>query len=457
MLIDSHAHLHFDDYKGDLDAVINRAREAGVGFIIDVGTTLESTKASLALSGKYPFIYSTAGVHPHDADKMTEGDWMEFERLLAHPKVVAIGEIGLDYFKNYSPHDAQKSAFIRQLGLVKKYNKPVIIHCREAHQDCKNILKAELKAPVRGVIHCFSGNADDAKFYLDMGFHISIGGPITYPKADSLRSAVKTIPIERLLLETDCPFLTPQSQRGKRNEPAFLRLILPVFAGIYGLSTGDVERITSLNAAKFFGISEFHDDASIAYPIRDSLYLNITNRCTNKCNFCVRFFSDYVKGHNLRLGDKEPAVEEIKKAMGDFSQYKEIVFCGLGEPTLRLDVLKEIAVYAKQKGIKVRINTNGHGNIINGRLVCKELSEIIDSVAISLNAPDAQGYYDLCRPDFGLETYDGLLDFVRDAKAHIKEVQVTVVAAPGIDVEACKRIAGQLGVPIRIRTYNEVG
>ncbi|MHB8173355.1 MAG: TatD family nuclease-associated radical SAM protein, partial [Nitrospirota bacterium] len=264
--------------------------------------------------------------------------------------------------------------------------------------------------------------------------------------------------IERLLLETDCPYLAPKPLRGKRNEPSFLKYIVEALAGLKGLSSEDVERITSFNASALFGICEPPSEGAIAYPIRDSLYLNITNRCTNACVFCVRNTTDFVKGHNLRI-KHEPSVQEIISAMekAGFVRYREVVFCGYGEPFLRLDVIKEVARAIKARGVSVRINTNGHALLINGEEFLPELKGLVDALSVSLNFPTELEYKKYCKPQKD-GAYKSLKEFVKRAKEYVPEVSVTALSMPGVDIEECRRIASdELGVKLRVRKYDEVG
>ncbi|MCM8781439.1 MAG: TatD family nuclease-associated radical SAM protein [Candidatus Omnitrophica bacterium] len=195
----------------------------------------------------------------------------------------------------------------------------------------------------------------------------------------------------------------------------------------------------------------------ISYEIRDSLYLNITNSCTNECYFCIRFFSDFVKGHNLRL-DNEPSLNEILAAIRDVEKYKEIVFCGYGEPTLRLDIVKKVAKALKEKGKVVRLVTNGHGDLINGRPIAKELAGLIDKVSVSLDADTKEKYKKICKPKFGDGTFGAIMRFIRECKDAGLEVEVTCVDIPEVDIERCKLIAEkELGVVFRRRKYNVVG
>ena len=456
MLIDTHAHLEMREFNDDRDDVINRAREAGVEYIVTIGTSIESSRDAVLLADKYDFIYAAIGIHPHEVKDILHPAYDILRHFAQHKKVVAYGEIGLDYHYEHSPRSDQKRKFRDMLREARELNLPVIVHDRDAHEDIVQIISEEWSPDIGGVLHCFSGDAAMAKRVIEMGFSISIAGPVTFPKAESLREVVKQIPIEHLLIETDAPYLAPQPVRGKRNEPSFVRHTAEAIAALKGLSAEDVARITSFNAMQLFGIGTLPEHGQIIYPIRNSLYLNITNRCTAACTFCVRYHTDFVKGHNLRLG-KEPSADELIKEIGDPTRYAEIVFCGYGEPLLRLEIVKAVAAAVKQKGGRVRIDTNGHGNLVHKRNILPELAGLVDAVSVSLNAQNADIYFKISQPKFGVETYEAVKDFIRESKKYIPEVIATVVSAPEVDVDACRIIADELGARFRVREYNVVG
>jgi len=457
LLIDTHAHLDMNQFKDDLKDVLSRAKSSRVSHIVTIGADPASSQAAALLAADHQEVYFAPGFHPHDVKSVTEKDYDSLRALLKDKKAVAVGEIGLDYHYDLSPRDVQREHFIRQLGLAAEAGKPVIIHSREAEKDTMDIIES-VGLPARGgTMHCFSGSYETARKALDIGMHISVGGTLTFNNSGPLREIIRKVPIERLLLETDAPYLAPKPMRGKRNEPAYVRYVAETLADIMGLSVEDVERITTLNALALFGIDSLPDEGAIAYPIRSSLYLNITNRCTNACIFCVRNKTDFVKGHNLRLR-QEPSIDEILRAMEGFERYDEVVFCGYGEPFLRLDVIKEVAMRVKEKGVKVRVNTNGHALLIHGPGVISEVKGLVDSLSVSLNSPSEEQYNDLCRPLIKGGAYAGMKDFVIRAKKEIPEVTVTVLAMPGVDVAACRKVAEEeLGVPLRVREYDEVG
>ncbi len=258
MLIDSHAHLDDARYDGDREAVITRARQAGVETFITIGCDLATSQAAVELAHQYPFVYASVGVHPHEVKHIGDDWYDQLCRLAKLSKVVAYGEIGLDYHYNYSPPKLQRDRFREQIGLARELDLPIVVHTREAQEDTIAILKEEKAQEVGGVFHCFSGDAWLAKDALDMGFFLSFSGVITFQNATMLRDIVKTVPMDRLLIETDCPYLTPVPHRGKRNEPAYVHHVAEKIAEITGgatpASVEEIGRITSQNARRLFKI-----------------------------------------------------------------------------------------------------------------------------------------------------------------------------------------------------------
>lgn len=452
-MIDTHCHLEMAEFANDRDAVVQRAKDAGITAVITVGSNYKGNASAIALLNQYDFLYASVGIHPHDAKDFTEDTAEQIKTWLSMDRVVAVGETGLDYHYDHSPRDVQQNVFRRQLEIAKKFDLPVIIHSREAGNDTLDILMDS--GVNKGVFHCFSGDIEMAEKVMGMGFLISIAGPITFKKVKNLTEVAKAVPDKYLLIETDAPYLSPEPFRGKRNEPGFLIHTAQKIAEIRGVSIDDISRITELNAKKLFRIGSMPDKGEIAYQIRDSLYINVTNKCTNKCSFCVKFHTDYVKGHNLRLSS-EPTEEDIKKAINEPSQYKEIVFCGYGEPLLRLDVVKDVSKWVKERHGFVRINTNGHGNLIHKRNILPELKGIVDVISVSLDAHDEETYNRICAPVFK-NAFPAVIEFLREAKKYIPSVQATVVEMEGVDISKCRSIAESLGIQLRIRKLDVVG
>lgn len=448
-ITDTHVHLNLDPYDGDRDDVIARARDAGVELIVNVGFDLATSRESIALAESHEFIYASVGMHPHDAAALTDDVLTELRSLASHPKVVAIGETGLDHYRDLSPRDAQDAAFRSQIRLARELGLPLIVHSRDALADTLRIVDDEGAPEAGGVMHCFPGDAEYAREVIARGFHVGIGGPVTYSNRGRLVAVAESVPLNRLLLETDAPWLPPAPHRGKRNEPSYVALVARAIADIRGLAVADLARATTGNALRLFRVAQ-RPSPSIAYEMWGNLYLNITNRCTNECTFCIRYKTDVLWGYNLKL-DREPAVQEIAEAIGDPTRYREVVFCGYGEPTIRLDVIKEVAARVRSQGGRVRVDTNGQGNLIWNRNIAPELKETVDAVSVSLNAHDAETYGRICRPAKGEGVFDHVIAFIGECRKAGLDVEASVVDVPGIDLARVRALAGELGVPLRVR------
>ncbi|WP_108672141.1 TatD family hydrolase [Peribacillus acanthi] len=255
MLFDTHAHLNADQFSEDLQEVIERAKEVGVSKLVVVGFDRPTITKAIELVETYDFMYASIGWHPVDAIDMKDEDLEWIEDLASHPKVVALGEMGLDYYWDKSPKDIQKEVFRKQIALAKRVKLPIVIHNRDATQDIVDILREENAQEVGGIMHCFSGSPETAKECVDMNFYISLGGPVTFKNAKKPKEVAEQIPLDRLLIETDCPYLAPHPNRGKRNEPSYVKLVAEEIAHLKGISYEEVARVTTENAKKVFGIN----------------------------------------------------------------------------------------------------------------------------------------------------------------------------------------------------------
>ena len=466
MFIDTHAHLVAPDFNDDREEVIERARQAGVECIIVPGTNLQTSREAVALAERYDFIYACVGVHPHEASSADGQSLREIERLSQHKKVVAIGEIGLDFHYDFSPREKQLEVFTRQLEIAIQRNLPVVIHTRQSIPEAIKAIQATLRgnsywrmdqtppysrfpAP-KGVFHCFSGDGPTAWELLNMGFYVSFPGIVTFKDSTAIE-ALQKVGIDHLMLETDSPYLTPVPLRGKRNEPANIRLIAHKIAEICDSTIEDVARSSRYNSKKLFGIGQ-PDPPVIAYKMYNSLYLNITIRCNADCVFCDRKGEAVIKGHNLRI-TREPTAQEVMEAIGDPKRYDEVVFCGYGEPTIRLDVIKEVSRWVNEHGGKVRLNTDGHGNVINRRNIVPELVGLIDSVSISLNSTDPKQYGELMRID-GERFHKAMVEFARECVRLLPEAVMTIVGMDSVDEQKAKEfVEREIGAKYRIRPY----
>ncbi|MBF0190150.1 MAG: YchF/TatD family DNA exonuclease [Magnetococcales bacterium] len=465
-LADSHAHLNFPDFQDDLPAVLRRAEEAGVAYINSIATRLSEVEPLLALLRDYPHVYTSVGIHPHHVAEAPDASVEAIMAHCHHPKVVAVGETGLDFHYEFSPREQQEAVFRNHIRAAREMGLPLVVHTREAEEQTRRIMDEESASACGGVIHCFTGSAAMANWALEQGFHLSFSGILTFRAARELQEIAKTLPLERLLIETDAPYLAPIPYRGKRNESAWVVRVAETLATLQERPLEEVARITTENYCRLFRVGAVAPANSaepvkelLAYPIGHSLYLNLTKACTLHCDFCPKWHgAPVVHQYDLSLR-RHPGAAQVLQAMGDFSAYREIVFCGFGEPTLRLDTLLEVASAIKQRGeFRVRINTDGLANRVFGQDVTPRFRGLIDAVSVSLNAQDAATYERLCQPALS-GSYEAVLAFIRAVKAHVPDVTATAIQGlEGVDIEACRRIAEvDLGVRFRVRYLDRLG
>jgi TatD DNase family protein len=477
-MIDSHCHLEMKDFDADRHAVFENMEKFGITHAISIGSLAENERLekTIQIVNEHGNIFTTLGVHPKSDYKSLSDIKNLFEINFSNlkEKVVAIGEIGLDYFEDGEKtidKKKQEELFRFQIELAFANKLPIAIHIRDAYDDAYEILKSYHNSDYLfygGVIHCFSGkNIEEADKFLEMGYFISIAGKVTYKKNQHLRDIAKVLPDEKILIETDSPFLAPQKYRGKRNEPSYIRFIAETIANEKNIELEKFKELTVHNTVNLFslsGVENFYP--AVAYKIRNSIYVNLTNKCTNQCIFCPKYQNGAVnfnvKGYNLEL-KHEPSETEVLSSVFHYYNFKEVVFCGLGEPTLRLDVLKKVAVHLKNKGIYVRLDTDGLANAVHGRNVAKELGDYIDSISISLNAADSDYYDAVCRPQIkknsglSINPFNSILEFIDESKKYIKDVVVSAVGLKDLNVEKVKKIAEEKMVKFKFRKYNDVG
>lgn len=463
--VDSHAHITAGEFDGDRADVLARAFDAGVSYIINPATNLDDSRRALELAERYPQVYACVGVHPHEASRATEQTLSTIEELSRHPKVVAIGEIGLDFHYNFSPPDVQERVFRAHLQIARARNLPVVIHTRESLARTFSVIEEAVAAgpewrshdssspgrypSARGVFHCFPGTVDDAWNVIRLGFGISFPGIITFKNAAQAVAVASGVSLEHFLLETDSPYLAPVPHRGTRNEPAYVVRVAEKLAELQQLSLEDVARVTNYSAYRIFGIGKA-GEPRITYTLKDALYINPTIRCDADCVFCDRKGDAIIKGHNLRI-EREPSAEDIIREIADPTKYSEIVFCGYGEPTIRLDVVKDVSRWVKAHGGKTRLNTDGHGNIINKRNIVPELVGLIDAVSISLNSTDPEQYGELMRID-GDRFFAAMVEFTKECVKLLPRVVMTVVDIDAVDKEKARQLVEkEIGANFQIR------
>lgn len=255
-LIDTHCHLDYEPLAAGVEAVLARARDAGVRECVSIGTTVDTSRANVALAERYPMIHAAVGVHPNEAETVTDQALAEIDALADHPRVVAIGEVGLDHYRDHASPDRQRDAFRHFMTIANRKRLPLLIHCRDAYEPLLELLRRDGGGSARGAIHCASGPPDFIRGALELGFYISFAGNVTFPKAHALRELVPLVPDERLLLETDAPFLAPQPVRGQPNEPAYVAHTAACVAGLRGATVEAIGTLTSGNARRLFGFPE---------------------------------------------------------------------------------------------------------------------------------------------------------------------------------------------------------
>lgn len=256
MIFESHAHYDDDAFEGDRAILLEKLKENDIGYVMNISSDLSSVRATLSLAEQYSFLYAAVGIHPSDAGELDEESFAWLKAQCAGKKVLAVGEIGLDYYWDNVARDVQKKWFARQLALANEMDLPVVIHSRDAAKDTLDLMRAETSVRKRGVIHCFSYTKEIAKEFLDMGYLIGVGGVVTFKNAKKLRECVEYLPMEMILLETDCPYLAPEPYRGKRNCSLYLPYIAAEIARIKGISEEDVVEVTERNAKRLFQIRE---------------------------------------------------------------------------------------------------------------------------------------------------------------------------------------------------------
>jgi TatD DNase family protein len=447
--------------------VIRRASDAGVGIIINPATSLDDSRRAVELADRHPGLYACVGIHPHEAGRADETALRGVEELSSHPRVVAIGEIGLDFHYDGAPRAVQEAVLRDQLAIARRRNLPVVIHTRESLPETAALVRESIAsfpswrshraypesrypAP-KGVFHCYAGDVPTAWDLIQMGFLVSFPGILTFKNSGNMADVAARISIEHILLETDSPYMSPAPHRGTRNEPSRIGAVAGRLAALQKLSVEDVARATAYGAYRLFGVGRPGEPRN-TYQLRDSLYINLTIRCNADCVFCDRKAEAVIKGHNLRI-EREAGAAEIIREIGDPRRYREVVFCGYGEPTIRLDTMKKVAAWVKGHDGATRLDTNGHGNLIHGRDIIPELVGLLDAVSISLNTADPVQYGALMRLD-PAKFFSGMVEFARSCVRVFPRVTMTIVDMDGIDTERARRLIEQdIGAVFVSRPY----
>jgi TatD DNase family protein len=455
-MIDTHAHMTDSAFATDLDSVLDHARIEGVCSILTIGINIKDSIQCMKLSRDNTLCSASVGLHPHEADSWSRDTLSQLVPLV--PEATAVGETGLDYYYTFSERDNQITVFKAQLDLAIHFDKPLVIHCRDAYSDLLHILNMEKYESCRGVIHCFTGSPEEAEQLIHMGFYLSFGGMLTFKNTQSLQTIFENLPNNRILFETDSPYLSPVPFRGKRNEPAHIRGTYERAAEIWGVGFEDIRRINRTNSYRLFGMGPGYQKGAVVYQIRSNLYINLTNRCRNRCAYCVRNTSQFLWGHHLWL-ERDPDYMDIVTELDRHSGSSEVVFCGYGEPLLRPDIVLRTAQYLRSKCRRIRINTSGHLDPgLDIATLVQQLAAVIDVIEISLGNPGISEYAEICRPcsDDQGDAWNMVEQFIHQCRKYDTwAVKLSCVTHPGINVDRCRNFAESLGLPLKIRSYRE--
>ena len=409
------------------------APDPSVGLVVMAARTRADARRALETN---PALRVAVGVSPRDAIEGSPQRLAEIRGAMKDPGVLFWGAIGLDYRLNGSEPNLQEDVLRQQLRMAHEEGIAVVLCCREGWSDLFRILEQESGGrKYRGFVHDFSGNAAEAAHCLDLGFLLSFS-----PDSPRLPEIARGLRLDQFLVESGS------------GEPARVVEAARALAEAMEVTVDDVARNAAHNFRRLTGEPAWAEGDVLVYPIRDRLYINLTNRCTARCVFCRRETSPIASGYNLRL-EREHDVAEYIEAIGDPDRFAEVVFCGFGEPTLRLDALLAIGQALKKQGIRIRLNTNGHGNLIHGRDIAPDLATCVDEVSISIDAPDAENYRKIVRPDFGDAAFDAVLQFARACVGVVPRVTLTAVNVPAVDLDACRQLAANLNVELREREY----
>ncbi|MDP8234249.1 MAG: YchF/TatD family DNA exonuclease [Candidatus Saelkia tenebricola] len=450
-LIDTHCHLWHPEFHSDLKNVLKSSRNSGVDYFINIGVDVKTSKEAVKMAKKNKGIFAGVGYHPHYAKDFRESDGSQLKKLLSARRVVAFGEVGLDFYRQISNKKTQIMVLDELLSIWCNTKLPIVVHNRDAHNEILSVLNNIRKFNPKIVMHCFSGDKNFLRECLNRGYYISYATNLTFNK--ELKELIKYTPLEKLLLETDSPYLSPQTKRGIRNEPLNIKESIAVAVAIKGVGEEDIVRSLALNAKVVFNVGHVSINPRIVYKYKGGLYINLTNECSNECVFCTIGKGDYFAGYNLRL-NASASIREVLKAVSKEKGYQEVSFCGFGEPFCRFKEMTKIARILKMRGYEIRVVTNGCGNLIQGKNVLPLLKGIVDKISVSLNVVEKDKYNVICKPKLEGDVFSEILNFIREAKKYIPQVEITFLNFSDLDLQKCKEIAQSLEVDYKIREYN---
>ncbi|MBD3368892.1 YchF/TatD family DNA exonuclease [Candidatus Fermentibacteria bacterium] len=447
-LFDTHAHLCFDSFDRDLEEVLRRARRAGVRDVLVPGTDPPSSIKAARMATVYEGLWAAVGVHPNEIEAVGDEGMEAIARTALRPRVVAIGETGMDLYRKGSPPAKQREWLRRHLELARALGRTLVAHSRAAEAEVVDAIGSCDPVPV--VLHCYTGPVKLAVEAARRGCYVGLAGPVTYRSNRSLRELAGRLPPERMLIETDSPFLSPEPRRGSRNQPANLELVLQVVARAMGADPAGTASLLLDNSCRAFGVGE-HRRTDLFYVLDGKMYVNLTGRCDNDCTFCIRNYQDGIDGYFLQH-DSEPDPDRLRSGLALVRPdwFEEIVFCGYGEPTMRLGLLSELAEALSARGIPVRLNTNGLALSRIPEERVRRMVSLFDRVSVSLNAPDEESYRRISRPS-AKNAWHYLQRFIDLCREIGCGLELTAVRGCGVSMKACEALAGSKGLRFRAR------
>ena len=411
------------------------------------GISLESSMKAALLSETRAGVFAAAGIHPNEFDPDSPDDPADISEILLRPRVIAVGETGLDFYRDRVPEKLQIEGFKKHTRLAEAFGLTLIAHSRNAERKVLDVLGDDVTVPV--IMHCFTGPDDTAQEAADRGYYIGFAGPLTFRRNRRLRDLAGSLPPDRILIETDAPYLSPEPLRGRRNEPSNVRYIADTISEIWDTDPEETARILMKNSMEALQLGPIRR-TDLVYTLYGNIYMNITGRCSNRCRFCIKERTDGIGGYHLAHHGEplEGRLESIIDSLS-FRTGEELVFCGYGEPTMRPVLLKKLARSASDRGFSVRLNTNGTCLSWLSPSETISLLEPFDTVSISLNASCREEYNTVCRPADG-NAWDRLMEFIELA-GRAASVRLTAVRYSGIEMESVKKLAKKLNLPLRIR------
>lgn len=426
---------------------MDSARRSGVTRFLVPGITLKTSMAAGTMADTRNGIFAAAGIHPGDCGEDWAEEILEIPGMLVSPFVIAVGETGMDLYRDRTARERQRECFAEHIRMAGAFGLPLVVHSRSAEAEVLEVLGGEPSVPV--IMHCYTGPSELALQAADRGFYIGFTGPLTYRANGRLRELAAALPRDRILIETDSPFLSPEPVRGRRNEPAYLVHVAETLSEVLEQELDETARILMRNSMRALRLDDPRR-TDLIYELYGNLYMNMTGLCSNNCRFCIRDRTDGLGGYYLRHSE-EPDPERLRALVGFLppGSGRELVFCGYGEPTMRHLLLEELARSAAKKGYRVRLNTNGTCLQRLSRGETLRMLEPFHTVSVSLNASSMEEYESICRPS-GCGAWKSLLEFIDLARGRLA-IRATAVRYPGVDMDAVEKLANDLDLSFRVR------